>query len=84
MTGGRNGYGAKLANIYSTEFSKLHTVRDFSMRVLRSLRCNSRRNRGQEHAEEVQTGVLGQHEQEGRAKGLSLLNARGRRAQLTL
>jgi hypothetical protein len=22
MTGGRNGYGAKLANIYSTEFSE--------------------------------------------------------------
>jgi DNA gyrase/topoisomerase IV subunit B len=77
MTGGRNGYGAKLANIYSTEFSKLHTVHVFSTNAnIASL--DSRRDRGQEYAEKVQTGVLGQHEQEGRAKGLSLPNLHGR------
>ena len=46
MTGGRNGYGAKLANIYSTEFSELHTIPDLLIRLLKTLRCNSRRNRG--------------------------------------
>jgi DNA gyrase/topoisomerase IV subunit B len=60
LTGGRNGYGAKLANIYSSEFSE-------STRAS-PLTC-SRRNSGQGQWQKVQTDLQPEHDEKGNSEG---------------
>ena len=65
MTGGRNGYGAKLANIYSLEFgmsSLLSAIHASDM-------LSSGGDRGQGEWKEIQAVILEQHEQERSSEG---------------